>query len=313
MRTKKEILEEIELLSDENYERLLTVLGFVPVIGQIADIALIFHYLRRGQNLYAGLMLIALVPGVGNLVAAPFIALLKGAGKIRGVGKSGTLLIRNGDQMVNFLNKNPKLKKQYLKLEDALDSPLVNQSIQKVNRVSSSMGEKLKTSIAEHRSILDRLKTTRPAGLAKSIGKEVSAGGKVSTGIKKFFQDEKLSQYIAKNGMAPKTWVSNWWHVVYKGSLERRNSVKKFIIANNILSFLGLKSIGQFEKNMENEDYRANIAKNPAFSDMVGKQTTPEDLAKIEGEYRETGKGALSGIEGAMGIAMLKSLAKGIV
>jgi hypothetical protein len=65
------------LINEDFIENALMVVGFVPVIGEIADIILIIRYLLQGKYLYAGLMLIALIPTVGDIIAKPFIYLLK--------------------------------------------------------------------------------------------------------------------------------------------------------------------------------------------------------------------------------------------
>jgi len=108
MKTKKQILEETQLLNEDWIENVLMVAGFVPVIGEVADIILILRYCYKKEYLYAGLMLIALIPTVGDFIAKPLIRLLKGAG---GVGK---VALKNTDEMVKFANSNPSFKKQYL-------------------------------------------------------------------------------------------------------------------------------------------------------------------------------------------------------
>ena len=71
--TKKQILENRQLLNEDAWENALMVAGFIPVIGEIADWILIMKYVREKQYLYAGLMLIALIPTVGDFIAKPFI------------------------------------------------------------------------------------------------------------------------------------------------------------------------------------------------------------------------------------------------
>lgn len=305
MKTKKEILEQRQLLKEDWIENLLMVGGFVPVIGEVFDIILILRYCYKKEYLYAGLMLIALIPTVGDFIAKPIIRLLKGAG---GVGK---LALKNTDEMVKFANSNPAFKKQYLKLGEELDNPLVKKTIDGVSGVSTKLGNELQKSITHHKTVIGKL-LSRPVGIVKSVGKEVSAGGKFSGGFKKFFQDEKLAQYVAKKGMKPQTWISNWYNVVYKGRLSRRNFIKNFIITNNILDSVGLPSFESFEDKMENDaDFRTKMANNPAFSNMVNQTTNSEDLASIEGGGVSQSK--RSGVGDAMSLAFIKMLAKGIV
>ena len=69
------------------------IAGFVPIIGEVAYVILIIRYCYKKEYLYAGLMLIALIPTVGDFIAKPMIRLLKGSG---GVGK---LALKNTDEM----------------------------------------------------------------------------------------------------------------------------------------------------------------------------------------------------------------------
>jgi hypothetical protein len=304
MKTKKQILEENQLLNEDWIENVLMVAGFVPVIGEVADVILILRYCYKKEYLYAGLMLIALIPTVGDFIAKPLIRLLKGAG---GVGK---IALKNTDEMVKFANSNPEFKKQYLKLGKELDNPMVKKTIDGVSGVSTRLGSELQKSVTQHKTVLGKL-LNRPVGIVKSVGKEVSAGGKFSTGFKKFFRDEKLAQYVAKKGMEPQTWLSKWYNVVYKGRLSRRNFVKNFILSNKVLDMLGLPSFEAFEDKMENDaDFRTQMANNPNFSNMVNQTTTPQDIESIEGSEESESK--RSGIGDKMSLSFIKMLARGI-
>jgi len=304
MKTKKQILEESQLLNEDWIENVLMVAGFVPVIGEVADVILILRYCYKKEYLYAGLMLIALIPTVGDFIAKPLIRLLKGAG---GAGK---IALKNTDEMVKFANSNPEFKKQYLKLGKELDNPMVKKTIDGVSGVSTRLGSELQKSVTQHKTVLGKL-LNRPVGIVKSVGKEVSAGGKFSTGFKKFFRDEKLAQYVAKKGMEPQTWLSKWYNVVYKGRLSRRNFVKNFILSNKVLDMLGLPSFEAFEDKMENDaDFRTQMANNPNFSNMVNQTTTPQDIESIEGSEESESK--RSGIGDKMSLSFIKMLARGI-
>ncbi len=304
MKTKKQILEDSQLLNEDWIENVLMVAGFVPVIGEVADIILILRYCYKKEYLYAGLMLIALIPTVGDFIAKPLIRLLKGAG---GVGK---IALKNTDEMVKFANSNPEFKKQYLKLGKELDNPMVKKTIDGVSGVSTRLGSELQKSVAQHKTVLGKL-LNRPVGIVKSVGKEVSAGGKFSTGFKKFFQDEKLAQYVAKKGMEPQTWLSKWYNVVYKGRLSRRNFIKNFILSNKVLDMLGLPSFEAFEDKMENDpDFRTQMANNPNFSNMVNQTTTPQDIESIEGVGESESK--RGGLGDKMSLSFIKMLARGI-
>jgi len=120
--TKKQILEQKKLLNEDGWENALMVAGFIPVIGEVADIALICLYLYRKEYLYAGLMLIALIPTVGDFIAKPFITLLKGYGAV------GKTALKSADDMAKFLMENPKAKANFLKMSEHFDNRLIQET-----------------------------------------------------------------------------------------------------------------------------------------------------------------------------------------
>lgn len=305
--TKKQILENKELLKEDALESILMVAGFVPVIGEVADIILIGRYIYKKEYLYAAIMLIALIPTVGDFIAKPFIRLLKG------YGASGKVALTGTKEMAEFLIKNPKMKAQYVKMGEYLTNPSITKTIsqiEKVPGVGSKLAGGMRQSIAEHASVLSRLK---PVQMVKSVGKEVMAGGKFSTGYKTFFKDQALAKYVAKNGMAPKTWLSNWWNVVRKGRADRRNMVKYFVISNNLLDKFGLPNFTEFEEKMSNDgEFRDKMANDPQFSKMVSSSVNSEELSQIEGgeESNKSSDGGGGLLGAGMSLGMLKTLAK---
>ena len=304
--TKKQILENKELLKEDALENVLMVAGFVPVIGEIADIILIIRYIMKKEYLYAGLMLIALIPTVGDFIAKPFIRFLRAS------GVAGKVALKGSDEMVEFLAKNPKMQAQYAKMGQYFTNPSIGKTISQVEKVPG-MGTKwangMRQSIAEHTSVLGRLK---PVQMTKAIGKEVAAGGKLSTGFKTFFRDQALAKYVAKKGMEPKTWLSNWWNVVRKGRKDRRDMVKYFVIANGILNKFGLPNFTAFEEKMSTDaEFREKLANDPQFSKMVSGSVDSNELSQIEGgssTNKSNSGGGLLG--GGMSLGMLKSLAQ---
>jgi hypothetical protein len=303
--TKKQILENRVLLKEDALENALMVAGFVPVIGEVADIALILLYISRKEYLYAGLMLIALIPFVGDWVAKPFIRLLKGS------GAAGRVSLKGSDDMVKFLSTNPKAQQQYVKIGEHLTNPAITKTIngiEKVPGIGTKMASGLRKSIAEHSSVISRLK---PVRLGKTITKDVAAGAKLSTSYKQFFRNEALAKYVAKKGMEPKTWLSNWWNVVRAGRKDRRNMVKYFVMSSNILKMFGLSDYESFEEKMSNDpEFRAKIANDPKFSSMVSKSVSPEELRTIEGGSKGSSDSGESLTSGGMSLGMLKSLAQ---
>jgi hypothetical protein len=303
--TKKQILENKVLLKEDALENALMVAGFVPVIGEVADIALILLYISRKEYLYAGLMLIALIPFVGDWVAKPFIRLLKGS------GSAGRIALKSSDDMVKFLSTNPKAQQQYVKIGEHLSNPAITKTIngiEKVPGVGTKMASGLRKSIAEHTSVLGRLK---PVRLGKTITKDVAAGGKLSTSYKQFFRGEALSKYVAKKGMEPKTWLGNWWNVVRAGRKDRRNMVKYFVMSSNILKMFGLPDYESFEEKMSNDpEFRTKMANDPKFSNMISNSVSPEELRTIEGGSGGSLNSGESLASSGMSLGMLKSLAQ---
>jgi hypothetical protein len=304
--TKKQILENKELLKEDALENVLMVAGFVPVIGEIADIILIIRYIMKKEYLYAGLMLIALIPTVGDFIAKPFIRFLRAS------GVAGKVALKGSDEMVEFLAKNPKMQAQYTKMGQYFTNPAIGKTISQIEKVPG-MGTKwangMRQSIAEHTSVLGRLK---PVQMTKAIGKEVAAGGKLSTGFKTFFRDQALAKYVAKKGMEPQNWLSKWWYVVRKGRKDRRDMVKYFVIANGILNKFGLPNFTAFEEKMSSDaEFREKLANDPQFSKMVSGSVDSNELSQIEGgssTNKSDGGGGLLG--GGMSLGMLKSLAQ---
>ncbi len=304
--TKKQILENKELLKEDALENILMVAGFVPVIGEIADIILIIRYIMKKEYLFAGLMLIALIPTVGDFIAKPFIRFLRAS------GVAGKVALKGSDEMVEFLAKNPKMQAQYAKMGQYFTNPAISKTISQVEKVPG-MGAKwangMRQSIAEHTSVLSRLK---PVQMTKAIGKEVAAGGKLSTGFKTFFRDQALAKYVAKRGMEPQNWLSKWWYVVRRGRKDRRDMVKYFVIANGLLNTFGLPNFGAFEEKMANDpEFREKLANDPQFSKMVSGSVDSNELSQIEGDSSTNNSNSGGGLlGGGMSLGMLKSLAQ---
>lgn len=294
--TKQELIESKELINENWIENTLMVAGFVPVIGEVADLALIIYYCYKKEWLYAGLMLIALIPTVGDFIAKPLIKIFKSP-----AAKSA---LKGTDEMVKFLKSNPKIAEQYSKLGKYTDSKTLKKLISQVEGVSPTFARQMETSLIQHKSVISKL-LQRPKGIVNAIADT----GKIGGGLSKFFREEKLAQYIAKKGYAPKTWLSNWWNVTYMGSRAKRQYIRNFITANNLLSVLGIPNLTDFERRMSDPNELEKLASNPKFSQMVNATTSESDLAKIEGDMGgEENNGEMFG--GAMGVGMLKLLAQ---
>lgn len=300
--TKKQILENRQILNEDAWENALMVAGFIPVVGEIADWILIMKYVREKQYLYAGLMLIALIPTVGDFIAKPFIKLLKTAG----IG--GRTALAGTKEMTEYLAKNPQLKSQFVKVAEHASNPKLVGTINKIEKIPGVGGIAggLRKSLS---SISETAVKLTPVKAAVKVGKDVGSGAKLSTSLKSFFKDRALSKYVEKKGMEPSNWLSKWWNVTRVGRKDRRNTVKQFIIANGILDLFGLPSFDAFENKFETDaNFREQLANDPKFSAIVNRTTTPEDLASIEGGSTGESGGGLLG--GTMGLGVIKMLAK---
>jgi hypothetical protein len=310
------------LLKEDFIENALMVAGFVPVLGEIADIILIIRYLWQGKYLYAGLMLIALIPTVGDIIAKPFIFLLKSR-------RATNIALKNSDELFKYLEKNPQAKKIYSRLANHIDSPLIGKTInqvEKVPQIGPKAAEGMRESIRQHASVLGRI-FNRPINIGKSIGKELTTNsgsflknitgrGPVAMGVKKYFRGQRLAKYLEKNGRVPSNWLSYWWNVVYKGSRDRKQYVRNFIMANNILDMFGLPSMSAFESKFENDaNFREELANNDKFTELVGNVTTNHEMDIFNREstlLSDTPKKSTF-YSKALGLELIKKLAQGLV
>jgi hypothetical protein len=245
-------------------ENMLMLAGFVPVIGEIADIALICYYLYKGEKLYAALMLIALIPTVGDFIAKPIIKLFKGSREGAAAMKAG------GDKLAEYLAKNPKIASKYSSLGKYVNTPAVEKTIEGIAKVNTGWASSLKNGLKEISggSTLSGLK----AGT-----KEVMAGGKFGSGLKGYYQNERLTKYFNKKNILPETGIKRWWLKV-GARKDRRDSFRKFIMANNLLAYFGVPSLSTFERKMsEDAEFREKIADDPKTSNYIAKNYNSED------------------------------------
>ncbi len=304
---KSLIIEKKQLLNEDKWETILGLAGYIPVIGEIFDIVLIIRYIIKKEYLYAALMLIALIPTVGDLIAKPFIAVLKGL-----KGPAGKLIRSNSDEFVKFLEKNPTMKAQYQKMGGLFNHKSVNETVESLNKVPglSGVSKKLKESVDNHKSIWSTL-FAKPQAIGRSIGREIASGATkpIGKGISKYFRREELKKYIIKNGHAPSNWFKKWWFVVKNGRYERRKYVKQFIIANKILDMFGLPSFEAFERKVENdENFRDKLTGIPIIGDLIHNTTSEEDLNNINKKDDEEEKPNM--LSTLFTLGMLKSFAK---
>jgi hypothetical protein len=212
-----------------------------------------------------------------------------------------------------------------MRLANHIDSPLIGKTINQVEKVPGigvKAAEGMRESIKQHASVLERI-FKKPINIGKSIGKEletntgsllktVTGTGPVAMGVKKYFRGDRLAKYLEKNGKVPSNWLSYWWNIVYKGSRDRKAYIRKFIMANNLLDTFGIPSITTFEERFENDaDFRDELARNPAFSNLVGNVTTEDELSMI-GSRSENAPTKTGGFGKFFGLQFLKNLAQSL-
>ena len=251
-------------LNESWIENSLMVAGFVPVIGELADIALICYYLYKGEKLYAALMLIALIPTVGDFIVKPIIKAFRGT-------REGVGALKGGKSLAEYLSKNPEMAKKFSSLGKYVNEPAVQKTVQGIGKVNNSLGTKLKQG-------LDTLSTGGQAIKGLRAGsKEVMAGGKFKTGLKDYFQGQRLSKYFAKNGVLPEKGIKSWWQNVL-ASRDRRVAFTNFIAANNLLDYFGVPSLTTFEEKMSNDaEFRKKLAEDPKTSDYIAQNYEKND------------------------------------
>jgi len=313
---KKDLLENRQQLNEDRTETVLMVLGFIPVIGEIADVLLIMKYLREGKNLYAALMLIALIPTVGDFIAKPLINLLKRS-------KEGEVAIKTGGKtLTDYLAKNPQIAEKfrslgkYVKNLDPKISNKLQSTIKGIGKKDSNLGTTLKSSYSELATKLKSSSEMIPGGKVlsglKAGGKEVVAGGKFKTGLKDYFRGERLSKYFAKHGVLPEKGIQKWW-INVSARQDRRNAFRTFIGTNNLLDWFGIPSLTSFEERMSNDpSFREKIANDPKTSDYIAQNSQSGDETSPNTQSGgDENKSSLPGIMGGMmSLSAIKKLAQ---
>jgi hypothetical protein len=282
------------------WENALLVAGFIPVIGEVADTILIIKYWREGRKIEAGLMLLALIPTVGDIIVKPFLRMGKAAGAFK-----------TASTFTKFIAENPQARAAYAKIGKQMDNPAINKLVAQVGKKTPQGAEALSGAIAYQKGLFGKISSTVTNTTAK-VGSTLERG--VGKTMKQTFQDRALQKYLIKTGgVAPSNFLSRWWNVVYKGRLDRKNAVRKLIFGSNLLGTLGFPNIESLERAMADPQQADELMKNPQFAQFYNQATTPEEqqaMSQPEPE-KESGIGNLLGGAGSfVGLNVLKSLAR---
>ena len=262
------LIKEQQVLNESLFsiENVLMAAGFIPVIGELADIALICYYLYKGEKLYAALMLIALIPTVGDFIVKPVIKLFQGT------RRGATALKTGGVKLTEYLAKNPDAAAKFSKLGKYVKTPAVEKTVEGIAKVNSKLGSRLKSGLSE-------ISGGSVIAGTRAAAKEVAAGGKFGKGLKDYFQGERMTNYFIKHGVVPEKGIKRWWMNVQAGG-DRRAAFRKFIATNNLLAYFGIPSLTTFEKKMsEDAEFRKKVADDPKTSDYIA-QNFNEDSKK---------------------------------
>jgi hypothetical protein len=262
------LIKEQQVLNESLFsiENVLMAAGFIPVIGELADIALICYYLYKGEKLYAALMLIALIPTVGDFIVKPVIKLFQGS------RRGATALKTGGVKLTEYLAKNPDAAAKFSKLGKYVKTPAVEKTVEGIAKVNSKLGSRLKSGLSE-------ISGGSVIAGTRAAAKEVAAGGKFGRGLKDYFQGERMTNYFIKHGVVPEKGIKRWWMNVQAGG-DRRAAFRKFIATNNLLAYFGIPSLTTFEKKMsEDAEFRKKVADDPKTSDYIA-QNFNEDSKK---------------------------------
>lgn len=287
-------------------ENLLLLAGFIPVVGEIADTILIIKYWRENRKIEAGLMLLALIPTVGDFLVKPFLKIGKAAGAFK---TSGTFL--------KFLSENPAARASYAKIGKEMDNPLISKLIGQVGKKSPEGAVALKNAQTLQKGLFNKVKT-EASTIATKTSQVLDRG--VGKTIKQNFQNQALQKYLIKTGgKTPSNWLSRWYNVVYKGRLGRKNTVRRLFLGSNLLGTLGFPNIESFEKWLANPssdpDMAAKLLQNPEFAQIYNQSTSDEERTSLENianqsQEKSDGGGILGGAGTFVGLNVLKSLAR---
>ena len=295
--TKAELLKSVktETLEEGFGETALLAAGFVPGIGTFANIALIIKYYREQRYIECGLMLLALIPAVGDILVLPFMRIFRGL--------KGGIALKDSAKVMQLIAKNPEAKALFLKMGSKMKGREIEKIISKVSQKNPQWGKALRD--------IQQKQLNMTAQLSSRRG--------VSTAIKAPFKQKALGKYLIKTGgVPPATKLSHWWNVTYKANRMRRNLITKLIMGSNLLGALGIGSIKELEAKLHNNDEAAKLMQNPQFAEIYNqsiKGMDPAELDNVESSASQSGGGDLMKLlgSGSIGLGGIKMIAKLLV
>ena len=305
------ILTKKQLLSEEDnrktwekwFENIALILGFVPIIGEIADIALICYYLYRKEYIYAALTCIALIPTVGDIIAVPLIKTLRG---LQGTSK---ISLKSADDLAKVIPMDKMKQVRQLATNPKVIAVSAQLSTMK-NPLISRLGKKLT-------GILQDL-----GGYGTAIGKNVmnpNIRRPISTAIKGFSREKSIATWMKKSGknVSDLKGFYKFWRTKYIPFRDRRMWVRWFIKTNRLLEWANLPSVEDFIRKLTTSDEFANsFSKLPLSTELIGNTMDEPEMNEYMDKDKSEGKGSnfLLGLLGTgLGIFALKAIAQKVV
>lgn len=298
MKKKYIISENFETkvyLTESFWENALLAAGFIPVIGEVADIILIIKFLKEKRFIEAGLMMVALIPTFGDILVKPFLKIGKSVGAFTSVGKFG-----------NFLKTNKKASEMYSKIGNGFNNPKIDKLIKQIGKILPNSSKEMESAKKLHINIW-----------GKVVEKDSKKG--LGTWVKQSTRRSALEKYLIKTGgVPPKNFLSSWWNVVYKARRNRKGFINKTILGSNLLASLGIFSIQDLENRMSNEKEAEKLLQDPKFKqwyDQVNNSQptdSEQQTNQLSGEPKSSNdflSSILGNSGGVLGLQTLKTIA----
>lgn len=289
--TNKDTIITEELITELDWEVVLMGLGFIPVIGEAFDVILIMKYLRERRWLEAFIMMIALIPTVGDIIAKPFLIAGKGLKAFSGTGK-----------FTQALKANPQFAGMFKKLEPYLGSP----KVMALGKQIAKKDPKLASEIAKGKNFYTKVgkeisDKAMPFHINK-FGKQVAGAKKTGVFKRKpkkglgfasqqHFRSRAISKYVAKHGKLPPNALSTWWNVVYKGRRTRKAAFRKALLASSVFDSLGLPSIEAFQDFIATPEGQEIALNDPHFQAFYNAHTTEEQERIMSQQWAQNSGG----------------------
>lgn len=284
-------METVKLNEDVGkwIENGLLIGGFIPVIGEVADLILISKFFYEKRWIEAGLTIFALLPTVGDTIVKPILFLGKGVLKTPG-------------SFLKLLNTNSKAKGLFLNLRKYINHPKLNSLIAQITKKNKNLGmgfQKAKDTIV---GLINKLSGGAKNGRLNSV----ISPGKL---LKRSYQAAAIKRFRKRFGNTPpKNALMKWYQFNYKAGLQRRRDLSRLLLANNFFTSLGIRNFLDLETYFKDENKANQLANTEEMNDFLdkaeGNTTNTEETPETN-----NGEGIGSDIGYSMLIPMLKKMA----